>query len=88
MINEFSQIFKHKKIYAIGFKKIFSDKEKTILKEWLPDAASVANPIDIIWDATSKTYSQILINLKEIVFENAVIVNISRYLSYLLFVFY
>ena len=52
----------------------FTDKEKTILKEWLPDAASVNNPIDIIWDATSKTYSQILNNLSKIVKKRAILV--------------
>ena len=41
----------------------FSDSEKELLKKWLSDSASIANPIDIVWDATSKTYEQILNNL-------------------------
>jgi len=52
----------------------FSDKEKNILKEWLPEAASVNNPIDIIWDATSKTYKQILNNLTKIDKKRAILV--------------
>lgn len=52
----------------------FTDKEKEVLKIWLPDAASVNNPIDIIWDATSKTYSQILNNLSQIVKKRAILV--------------
>ncbi len=41
----------------------FSVEEKKILMEWLPDAASVKNPIDIIGDATSIRYEQILKNI-------------------------
>ena len=51
----------------------FSLDEKEILKIWLPDAASVSNPIDIIWDATSKTYAQILNNLSNIVKKRAIL---------------
>lgn len=44
----------------------FSDKEKEILMQWLPDAASVSNPIDVIWDATSIRYKQTLENIKKL----------------------
>lgn len=44
----------------------FTDDEKEILRVWLPEAASVNNPIDIIWDATSVRYKQILENLKSL----------------------
>ncbi len=44
----------------------FNDEEKEILKVWLSSSSSVSNPIDIIWDATSKTYEQILNNLSKI----------------------
>ncbi len=52
----------------------FTDKEKQILKKWLPDSASVNNPIDIIWDATSKTYEKILNNLSKIVKKRAILI--------------
>jgi len=51
----------------------FTYEEKKVLKNWLPDAASVSNPIDIIWDATSKTYEQILNNLSKIVKKRAIL---------------
>lgn len=41
----------------------FSEEEKEILKKDLP-IISVWNPIDILWDATSKSYKQILENIK------------------------
>ncbi len=52
----------------------FSDAEKEILKSGLPEAASVNNPIDIIWDATSKTYKIILENLTKIDNKRAILV--------------
>lgn len=52
----------------------FNEDEKNVLKEWLPDSASVNNPIDIIWDATSKTYSQILNNLQKLDKKRAILV--------------
>ena len=55
----------HTELYDVKLTE-FSDSEKEILKSWLAEAASVANPIDIIWDATSKTYEQILNNLTKI----------------------
>lgn len=51
----------------------FTDEEKEILKVWLSSSSSVSNPIDIIWDATSKTYEQILNNLSKIVKNRAVL---------------
>ena len=63
----------HTENYWVKLSK-FDNKEKEILKEWLPDAASVANPIDIIWDATSKTYAQILNNLSKIVKKRAILI--------------
>jgi len=44
----------------------FDEKEKKILKQGLPESASVKNPIDIIWDATSIRYFQILQNLNSL----------------------
>ncbi len=41
----------------------FSESEKKILMQWLPDAASVKNPIDVIWDAKSDRYEAILNNI-------------------------
>ena len=52
----------------------FSEKEKEILMQWLPGTASVKNPIDIIWDATSTRYSQILENLNSLDKKRAVLV--------------
>ncbi len=63
----------HTETYGVSLAE-FSDSEKNILKNWLPDSASVANPIDIIWDATSKTYAQILNNLSKIVKKRAILV--------------
>lgn len=51
----------------------FNDEEKEILKVWLSSSSSVSNPIDIIWDATSKTYSQILNNFSKIVQKRAML---------------
>ena len=42
----------------------FSEEEKIILMKGLPETSSVSNPIDLIWDATSARYKQILENLK------------------------
>lgn len=44
----------------------FKEEETEILKKWLSLSASLKNPIDIIWDATSITYKQILDNFKEL----------------------
>lgn len=63
----------HTEAYNVKLSE-FSDSEKEILKIWLPEAASVNNPIDIIWDATSKTYSQILNNLSKIVKKRAILI--------------
>ena len=52
----------HTENYNVKLAK-FNNNEKEILKEWLSNSSSVENPIDIIWDATSKTYKQILNNL-------------------------
>jgi len=41
----------------------FSEKEKIILKNNMPEAASMKNPIDVIWDATSVRYTDILNNI-------------------------
>jgi len=41
----------------------FSDDEKQVLMQGLPNAASVKNPIDIIWDAKSDRYEAILNNI-------------------------
>lgn len=52
----------------------FTEEEKMILSQWLPAAASVSNPIDIIWDATSITYAQILNNLKKLKQKRAILI--------------
>ena len=52
----------------------FNDDEKKILMEWLPDTASVKNPIDIIWDATSFRYKQILENLNSLKKKRAILI--------------
>jgi len=52
----------------------FDIEEKEILKVWLSNSSSVSNPIDIIWDATSKTYEQILNNLSKIVQKRAILI--------------
>ena len=44
----------------------FSTEEKEILMKNMPNSASVSNPIDIIWDARSDRYKQILENLSEL----------------------
>lgn len=44
----------------------FTDEEQKILKMNMPDASSMHNPIDIIWDATSNRYAQILKNIREL----------------------
>lgn len=44
----------------------FSDEEKAILKTGLSPSASVNNPIDIIGDATSREYAQILSNISKL----------------------
>jgi acetyltransferase len=41
----------------------FSEKEQSILKENMPDASSMKNPLDIIGDATSTRYKQMLENV-------------------------
>ncbi len=43
--------------------KDFTQAEQEILKIGMPDASSMKNPIDIIWDATSVRYRQILENI-------------------------
>ncbi len=53
---------------------VFSEKEKEILKKWLPETASVENPIDIIWDATSVRYKQILENIKLLEKKRAILI--------------
>lgn len=52
----------------------FTQEEKDVLKTGLPDAASVKNPIDIIWDATSKTYAQVLNNLSKLNKKRAILI--------------
>lgn len=44
----------------------FTIEEQKILKENMPDASSMHNPIDIIWDATSYRYAHILKNIKKL----------------------
>lgn len=44
----------------------FSEAEQAILKEGMPDAASMNNPIDIIGDATSVTYEKALDNIAKL----------------------
>ncbi|MDD2871511.1 MAG: acetate--CoA ligase family protein [Candidatus Gracilibacteria bacterium] len=44
----------------------FTDEEQKILKMNMPDASSMHNPIDIIGDATSNRYAQILKNIREL----------------------
>ena len=41
----------------------FNEAEKEILMQGMPESASVKNPIDIIGDATSVRYEQILKNI-------------------------
>ncbi len=41
----------------------FNESEEKILMQGLPDAASVHNPIDVIWDARSDRYEAILNNI-------------------------
>lgn len=52
----------------------FSNSEREVLMNWLPDTASVKNPIDIIGDATSTRYSQILENLNSLEKKRAILV--------------
>jgi len=52
----------------------FNEEEKQILMKWLPETASVINPIDIIWDATSIRYKQILENIKNLKKKRAVLI--------------
>ncbi len=52
----------------------FDEHEKEILKKWLPETASVKNPIDIIWDATSTRYLQILKNINSLKKKRAILV--------------
>ncbi|MDD3646406.1 MAG: acetate--CoA ligase family protein [Candidatus Gracilibacteria bacterium] len=52
----------------------FTQEEKDVLKTGLPDAASVKNPIDIIGDATSKTYAQVLNNLSKLNKKRAILI--------------
>ena len=51
----------------------FSVAEKSMLKKWLPGASSVQNPIDIIWDATSKIYKQVLENVTQLENKRAIL---------------
>jgi len=44
----------------------FSDSDKEILKKNMPEAASMKNPIDVIWDATSLRYNDMLENLSKL----------------------
>lgn len=44
----------------------FTKEDEVILKENMPDASSMHNPIDIIWDATSYRYSKILTNFTKL----------------------
>jgi len=52
----------------------FSDTEKQTLMQWLPDAASVQNPIDVIWDAKSDRYEVILNNIASLDRELAIMI--------------
>ncbi len=52
----------------------FDEQEKKILMQGLPESASVKNPIDIIWDATSTRYSQILQNLNSLKKKRAILI--------------
>lgn len=54
----------------------FSKDEKEILKKDLP-IFSVSNPIDILWDATSKSYKQILENIKSLQKKRAYLILLS-----------
>lgn len=46
--------------------KIFSPEEQKILKTNMPEASSMNNPLDIIWDATSVRYKDILENITKL----------------------
>lgn len=63
----------HTEIYNVKLSE-FNDNEKELLRFWLPESASVSNPIDIIWDATSKTYKQILNNISKIVKKRSILI--------------
>lgn len=52
----------------------FNEAEKNNLKEAFGDSLVINNPIDIIGDATSKTYSQILTNLNKLSVKKAVLI--------------
>ncbi len=52
----------------------FSKEEKESLMKWMPGAASVSNPIDIIWDARSDRYKQILENLSQFPEKNSILI--------------
>lgn len=43
--------------------KNFTEQEQAILKTNMPDASSMKNPLDIIWDANSTRYKDILENI-------------------------
>lgn len=63
----------HAEFYDVELSS-FNKEEKEILKEWLSTSASVSNPIDIIWDATSITYKQILNNLSKLTKKRAILI--------------
>ncbi|MDQ7023235.1 MAG: acetate--CoA ligase family protein [Candidatus Gracilibacteria bacterium] len=52
----------------------FNEEEKEILMNKMPETASVKNPIDIIGDATSIRYSQILENINSLKNKRAILV--------------
>ncbi len=52
----------------------FDENETKILKYKIPEASSVKNPIDIIWDATSQRYLQILKNLNSLKKKRAILI--------------
>lgn len=55
----------HCELNHIDLQEFSSDEQKT-LKINMPDASSMHNPIDIIWDATSVRYANILKNIKDL----------------------
>jgi acetyltransferase len=52
----------------------FTETEKSILKNSFSDFSSFLNPVDILWDATSKSYLQILNNFKELKEKRAILI--------------
>jgi acyl-CoA synthetase (NDP forming) len=50
-----------------------ADEEKFLMKN-MPETASVKNPIDIIWDATSTRYKQILENINSLHKKRAILI--------------